>query len=134
MKQFMLASVFGKDRPKAQVRKLHAVLFLAQSRTQVSIYSFTLEHGRVWSEDLDHDLVALYVAGVSLPYGVRDSEEDSVRLNESVSQLLKEDDEVVEAAATAHFFRVEGLGDPSTRLRWFGHLNPGVVSRAEQIL
>src|SRR5258706_7139285 len=128
-----LFDLLGHEPPAAEGRKLHAAFFLAQSSSGLPAYSFSLQRGRVRSEQFDQDLVLVYVAGyrnISLAQADEPHCDFLVTFKESYSWLLEEEDEVLEAAATSRYFRLEGLGDPSAKLRWFGALSPEIVRRA----
>lgn len=134
MNAVSLLGILGKEPPSIQIRKIHSAFFLAQSSAITISYSFALERGYVRSDQLDQDLIVLYRAGFAAsPEGI-ESAERSTGANASykdfVQFLLNEDDVVLEAAATVRFFEVEGLGDPSSRLRWFKALPQEVRERA----
>jgi hypothetical protein len=131
-------TVLGPELEKVDARKLQSAVFLAQSYLPRPLYNFSLSRGRVHSEQLDSDLVFLVVVfsrGKAASVTTHDPSDDEARqtLRESLSWLLQEENQVLEAAATTRFFEREGLGDPSSRLTWFGSLPEPIRRRAAQV-
>jgi hypothetical protein len=133
----LLTALRGRIR-SSESRKLHCVVFLAQSFTHSSWYSFSLMRGRVFSEDLDVDLIVLLTerfaaAAEALSSRLHPYPKAEETLTRELTWLLDQDAEVVEAAATQRFYHDEGLGDPSKKLRWYGALSPSIRSAASKL-
>ena len=138
MNTLALLSTFGDRVTSTESRRLHCAFFLAQSSTQAPCYSFSLMRGRVFSQELDQDLVFFQISRLThsaeaLSSWAKETEATYAMMSKLLHWLLEHDTAVVEAAATKRFYSVEGLGDPSTKLRWYDALPSDIKSAASEL-
>jgi hypothetical protein len=137
MNTLALLNDFRDRITSSDSRKLHCAVFLAQSFTHSTYYSFSLMRGRVFSEDLDQDFIVVMTGRVNASGTFFSKSRPFHRVQElltaQLTWLLDQDAEVVEAAATQWFYDNEGLGDPSEKLRWYKALSPSVRSAASKL-
>ena len=135
----VLSALLGPEQLDATPRKLHAVLFLAQSFSRQLLYQFSLRRGHVYSEDLDHDLIVIRFVGGGQSGSQLLPESDVHRdgyeaVCSQIRELLQKDDDVLDAAATSRFFGDSALGDPLAKLRWFSSLPVGTRREASMLV
>lgn len=135
---FFLYPTLRADFASIDARKLQCAFFLAQTSTQATSYSFSLMRGRVFSEDLDQELVFLHIRNIAkaaeaMSVSPHADEGMYQRFSSCLSRFLDQETQVVEAAATNRFYEQEGLGNPAAKLRWYNELSPDVRSEATQL-
>jgi hypothetical protein len=130
-------------------RKLQPAMFLVQQVKSELRYRFGLVAGRVFSDDLDLELAHLDAFGMLAPAcslkshsaalifvksTTCDQEHSELSsLQRALFELMHEDAETLEAAATNIFFARENLGQPAEKLRWYRELSPQQRDRAETL-
>lgn len=141
MNALSILKLFGPELRPDATGKAQAAFFLAQYATGEHLYRFSLQRGRVRSDELDQDFLVLYVVGLAQVPNAAEAAEQAggpspsllSSLRVKLQLLLKEDSDVVDAAATSVFFSEEKLGNPAARLQWFNSLPGSVLARAKQI-
>jgi hypothetical protein len=146
-----LAALINRFHSGADAAKLRPAMYLAQHRLGTSWYNYRLAQGRVFSDELDLDLSQLesggllrrvcgtgsrsfkfipHVANEGLQQWLTTSDE---LLVQQVRELLDEDREVLDAAATSSYFGNEELGEPGEHLRWYRALSEPERTRASEL-
>jgi hypothetical protein len=131
-----LASVLlcAAEQSNTDYEAVQSAFYLAQRTARKQLYDYHLALGQVVSDDLAADFQsALGFRDQIVCKDVESMDELRSLTTELKRWLAEGDTAVLQATATAVFFRVQDYGEPEANLRWFRGLPEGVRTRADEL-
>lgn len=131
-----LASVLlsAADQSNTDYEAVQSAFYLAQRTAQKQLYHYHLAMGQVVSDDLAADFQSALGLRAQIVHKDTDRVDELRSLITELKRWLAEGNTaVLQATATAVFFRVRDYGEPEANLKWFQRLPEDVRTRADEL-